>query len=543
MDNEIRPDVLVVAHTVRCDGNERPSFAAAANEERELDKPFFHSNICCRREEGARRDADADGGVQRPCESESKRKDANEVDLALGQRRKASCSKTMVCKDGVDFANVEMAGAERETLHAWPTNPSDQARKRRRDQDAISEGDGKEDSDVQTRTHVDKCYDCKMGQFARRKNSPKQCRSMPGGRVKGAMGHTACDWQDDARTKARRLEEASVSPGSSAAPEVGRMSCFRCKKVICSPACRGVAGPWRKYLGIDGHGNESEYTVCKRQNDARKDMLHSTANKGTSQCRQHQVPTGHEPDHDKVTGKRSFGVATGVQACTLADQSLDKCYECKFGQFARRKNSPKQCRSMVHSGVKGAMGHTTCNWQDDARSKAHHMGRATRASIYFEEDDGGVCGDEPKLMMPGASAEMRVVGAVSEPLRRRRLANWVPRLRHGPAALVATQVPGATPLSSAPPEAEDGSPDAGQNAVRHHAVKSDDGRGTNLLGNAGLLNPVVKTSTLVRPLLLATLDEAQETDCEHQSWRRRCGDCKCLMSCYFGMDECRCRER
>jgi hypothetical protein len=46
----------------------------------------------------------------------------------------------------------------------------------------------------------------------------------------------------------------------------------------------------------------------------------------------------------------------------------DKCYECKFGQFARRKNSPKQCRSSAGSAVKGAMGHTECNWQDDVRT-------------------------------------------------------------------------------------------------------------------------------------------------------------------------------
>jgi len=55
-------------------------------------------------------------------------------------------------------------------------------------------------------------------------------------------------------------------------------------------------------------------------------------------------------------------------------------------------------------GVKGAMGHSACNWQDDARSKD-----MDRASMYFEEEeDGGVCGDAPKSMMqdlPGASGK------------------------------------------------------------------------------------------------------------------------------------------
>ena len=52
------------------------------------------------------------------------------------------------------------------------------------------------------------------------------------------------------------------------------------------------------------------------------------------------------------------------------DKCYDKCYECKFGQFALRKNSPKQCRSDLGSGVKGAMGHTACNWRDDVRTTA-----------------------------------------------------------------------------------------------------------------------------------------------------------------------------
>jgi hypothetical protein len=52
------------------------------------------------------------------------------------------------------------------------------------------------------------------------------------------------------------------------------------------------------------------------------------------------------------------------------DRCYDKCYECKFGRFALRKNSPKQCRSELDSAVKGAMGHTACNWQDDDRTAA-----------------------------------------------------------------------------------------------------------------------------------------------------------------------------
>jgi hypothetical protein len=549
-------DVVVVTHTVRCDGN-RPNealpFAAAsapANEERELDTHLSHSNIRCRMEgvlkEGARGDADAEERVQCPRERESKRKGANEGDLALVQRG----SVRSVGRHGSDLANVEMTGADREavcdTVRAWPMNSSSvtssEVRKRRRDQAAMSTGDEKEDETLQAHTHVDKCrrdkcYDCKMGEYARRKNSPKQCRSMPGAGVKGAMGHTACNWQDDARTKVHLLEdvapadeqmqdvthEASATQGSTAAQKVG------------------TGGPRRRYLGIDGHGVESDCTgVSNRQDDARahKEMTPSTG----AECRQHQVPIDveHEPrDHDKMTAKRSFG----VQACTLVGQSLHKCYECKFGLFARRKNSPKQCRSMVHSGVKGAMGHSACNWQDDARSKD-----MDRASMYFEEEeDGGVCGDAPNSMMqdlPGASAracaqqqissaaEMREVGAVSEPVRRRRLASWVPRLRHGPAALAAT------PLPSAPPGAEDGhGHDAGQNDVRHHAFNSGDGRGANFGCNTGLLDPVPERRTLGRPRLLVALGETQE----HQSWRHRCCECKGLMSCYFGIDECRCR--
>ena len=52
------------------------------------------------------------------------------------------------------------------------------------------------------------------------------------------------------------------------------------------------------------------------------------------------------------------------------DKCYDKCYECKFGRFALRKNSAKQCRSEIDSAVKGAMGHTACNWQDDVRTAA-----------------------------------------------------------------------------------------------------------------------------------------------------------------------------
>ena len=168
------------------------------------------------------------------------------------------------------------------------------------------------------------------------------------------------------------------------------------------------------------------------------------------------------------------------------------------------------------------MGHTACNWQDDARR------------------------DEPQLTVqdaPGASAracaqqhissatKMQEVGTVV----RRRLASWVPRLRHGPAARA----------ERTPPEAEDGlvSPNAGQHAFQNHAVNSDDARSANFLGNAGLLDPVAETNTPAQSRLLAVLGEAQGTDREHQIWRRRCGECEGLMNCYFGIDECHCRER
>ena len=536
----LMPDVLVVTHTVRCVSHSvgAPPFAAAsapANQEQKLDTPVSHRNVRCRMEEGARGDADADGHVRFPRESESKRKGANECDNTLGQRGhvcRASCSRTMMCKDGLDHHHVEMTGAEREAEREWPMKSGTEARKRKRDQ---------------ARTHVDKCidkcFDCKAGEFARRKNSPKQCRSMPGGPVKGAMGHTACNWQDDARAETLRLENEVP------AQKAGRASCFRCKKVRCSRACPGF-GARRRYLG---HGSESDYTMSNREDNAHAKVLHkvltpSTANKGSTACRQHQVPSEHERVWDFVTDLRKMTPTRqfGVQECTPVGQSLDKGYECQVGELIGRENSPKPCRSMAHSGAKGAM------WQDDARMKAHHTDSVKCASIYFEEDDGGVFQDEPEMMMqdePGGSAracaQQQISSAaemrqVSEPVRRRRLASWVPRLRHGPAALAAT------PLPSTPSEAKDGhgSPEAGRNAVRHHAVNhgSDDGRVANFWGNAGRLDPVAETNTLVRPRPLAALGEAQGMDCDHQSWRRRCGECKGAMMCYFGIDECRCRE-
>jgi len=48
--------------------------------------------------------------------------------------------------------------------------------------------------------HATVCWECKFGQFHRSKHSLRQCRKQKGGDVKGAMGHTECDWQEDQRT-------------------------------------------------------------------------------------------------------------------------------------------------------------------------------------------------------------------------------------------------------------------------------------------------------------------------------------------------------
>jgi len=88
------------------------------------------------------------------------------------------------------------------------------AQKRKIDQGAVSDAVNAKARKSEASFLQDKCWECKFGEFARRKNGRNQCRSTPGQGTKGAMGHTACDWQDDPR------HTGQVKPQHSAACEV-----------------------------------------------------------------------------------------------------------------------------------------------------------------------------------------------------------------------------------------------------------------------------------------------------------------------------------